>query len=110
MGPFFTSPDLGKVMDDVNWSYQKLNLDHFYENFTDPERLFFRSDHYNYAQAGIPVIFFFSGIHEDYHKPTDTVDKIDFEKERKISQTMYMIGHKLATQDGRPAFVNNMKG
>ncbi|MES1147182.1 MAG: M28 family peptidase, partial [bacterium] len=110
MGPFFTSPELGKVMDDVNKSFLNLQLDHYYENFNDPERIFFRSDHYNYAQAGIPVIFFFSGIHVDYHKPTDTVDKIDFEKQKKISQTMYMIGQKLATQDARPKFVNNMKG
>jgi len=110
MGPFFTSPELGQVMEDVNRGYLNLKLDKYYERFDEPERLFFRSDHYNYAQAGIPVVFFFSGLHKDYHQPSDTVDKIDFENQRKIASTMYMIGQRLATQPNRPKFVNNMRG
>lgn len=68
----------------------------------DQEGMFGRSDHANFAQKGVPVAFFFTGLHRDYHQPTDTPDKIHYEKLLRIAQWVYDIGFELATQAGRP--------
>ena len=62
---------------------------------TDPNQFYYRSDHYNFAKKGIPVIFYFSGVHEDYHKPTDDVDKINFKKGAKNHKNgfLYRLGN-----------------
>ena len=65
-------------------------------------RFFFRSDHYNYAKKGIPIIFFFDGVHEDYHRPGDSADKIDYEKMEKITRTVYMTLWEIANRATRP--------
>ena len=60
--------------------FQKMKLDYYYNDPDNPERIYFRSDHWNYAKHGIPMIFYFDGTSVDYHRPTDTMDKIDFTK------------------------------
>jgi hypothetical protein len=68
----------------------------------DQEGMFGRSDHANFAQKGVPIAFFFTGLHRDYHQPTDTPDKIHYEKLLRIATWVYDIGFELATQAGRP--------
>jgi Zn-dependent M28 family amino/carboxypeptidase len=68
----------------------------------DQEGMFSRSDHANFARLGIPIAFFFTGLHRDYHQTTDTPDKIHYEKLLRISQWVYDIGFELGTQKGRP--------
>jgi Zn-dependent M28 family amino/carboxypeptidase len=79
-----------------------LNFDYTYNTESDPNRFYYRSDHYNYARRGIPIIFYFSGVHEDYHKVTDTVDKINFDKMARIARLVYLTGWKVANRDSRP--------
>jgi hypothetical protein len=96
------STELGSISRWINSSYLKLNFNYRYDDTADPLRLFFRSDHYNYAQKGIPIIFYFDGIHADYHKPSDSVEKIDFEKLRKVTQTIYATMWYVANASARP--------
>jgi Zn-dependent M28 family amino/carboxypeptidase len=69
----------------------------------DPERIYFRSDHFSYAAKGIPIIFFFTGLHPDYHRVTDSVEKIHFEKMSRITRLVYELGRRLANLDHAPA-------
>jgi Zn-dependent M28 family amino/carboxypeptidase len=114
VGPQISSDDLGKTIETVNGSYQKLTLNHFYDT-TKPDathdnlgpqpngqRVFYRSDHYNFAKMGIPAAFFTTGLHADYHRPTDTPDKIDYKQMRLISKTVAAVAWVLGTQDARP--------
>jgi hypothetical protein len=68
----------------------------------DEEDVFYRSDHFNFARQGVPIAFFFTGFHRDYHQPSDTVDKIDFEKLRRVASHVYDIAFELATAEARP--------
>ena len=68
----------------------------------DQEGMFSRSDHANFARLGVPIAFFFTGLHRDYHQATDTPDKIHYEKLLRIATWVYDIGFELATQPGRP--------
>ena len=68
----------------------------------DQEGMFSRSDHANFARKGVPVAFFFTGLHRDYHQTTDTPDKIHYEKLLRIATWVYDIGFELATQADRP--------
>lgn len=114
VGPSISSDDLEKTLETVNDSYQKLVLNHFYDA-TAPDkthdnlgpqprgqRIFYRSDHYNFAKVGIPIIFFTTGLHPDYHRPTDTPEKIDFKEILTVSKTVSAVGWALANQAGRP--------
>jgi len=73
------SSELHTINEEANRWYTRMELDYRFNAADDPNRFYYRSDHYNFARKGVPAVFFFSGVHEDYHKPTDTVDKIDFE-------------------------------
>ncbi len=66
------------------------------------ERFFFRSDHFNFARKEVPSIFFFSGVHEDYHQPGDEVEKIDADKAARVSRFVYYLVHEVANADARP--------
>ncbi len=79
-----------------------MEFNRLYDAVDHPQRFFFRSDHINYARNGIPIAFFFSGVHEDYHRPSDHADKIDYEKMLKITRTIYASAWELATRAGRP--------
>ena len=96
------SDDLGNLSEEVNNSYLKLDFNYKYDDPDDPERFFFRSDHYNYAKNGVPIIFYFSGVHEDYHMPGDHADKIDYQKMEKVTRTVYATMWKLANAPTRP--------
>ena len=93
------SKELHKISEETNAEYQKLKLDYYYNDPSNPERIYFRSDHWNYAKHGIPVIFYFDGTHVDYHQPTDTIDKIDFDKMTKVARLVFETGWRLANLD-----------
>jgi Peptidase family M28 len=114
VGPNISSDDLEHNIEAVNDGYQKLKLDHFYD-VTKPDdkhdnlgpagrgqRIFYRSDHYNFAKMGIPIAFFTVGLHVDYHRPTDTPEKIDYHEIQTVSKTVAAVGWELATAPGRP--------
>ena len=105
IGPNVASPDLGKILNAVNDQYLKLTLNPMYDSLHHPEQLYFRSDHYSFVSKGIPALFFFSGLHEDYHQVTDTVDKIDFEKMARVARTVFGLAWELADSAERPARV-----
>ncbi len=77
----------------------EVELDYRYNKKGDPNRFYYRSDHYNFAKNNIPVIFYFNGVHEDYHQPTDTIDKIDFDKVSKITRLIFHTVWDLANYD-----------
>lgn len=93
------STDLTLISDMVNSKYTKLKLDRKYNDPGDPERFYYRSDHYNFARNGVPAIFYFNGVHADYHKPTDTVDKINFELMAKRAQLIFHTAWEMASRD-----------
>lgn len=101
IGSTMMSTELGELVNAVNKSYLNLTFDTKYDDPRDPNRFFFRSDHYNYARKGIPIIFFFDGVHEDYHRPGDTADKIDYQKMEKITRTIYMTAWEIANRAAR---------
>lgn len=93
------STDLAPLSDKVNASYLKMKLDRKYNDPNDPERFYYRSDHYNFASKGVPVIFYFNGVHADYHKPTDTIDKINFDLMAKRAQLVFYTSWEMANRD-----------
>lgn len=97
------SQDLHDINEAVNSNFNNLTLDYTYNDENDPNRYYYRSDHYNFAKNNIPVIFYFNGVHEDYHKTTDTVEKIDFKKIQKISRLVFLTAWELANRDEAPA-------
>jgi Zn-dependent M28 family amino/carboxypeptidase len=101
IGSTMMSTELGELVLAVNKSYLNIGYDTRYDDPKDPNRFFFRSDHYNYAKKGIPIIFFFDGVHEDYHQPGDSPDKIDYQKMEKITRTVYMTLWELANRATR---------
>lgn len=105
IGPNVASPDLGKVLNAVNDQYLKMTLNPMYDSLNHPEQLYFRSDHYSFVSKGIPAVFFFSGLHEDYHQVSDSVDKIDFDKMARVARTVFGFAWELADSSERPARV-----
>ena len=101
IGSTMMSTELGELVNDVNKSFLNIGYDTRYDDPKDPNRFFFRSDHYNYARKGIPIIFFFDGDHEDYHRAGDTADKIDYQKMEKITRTVYMTMWEIANRPAR---------
>ena len=95
------STELHDINESVNKNYTNLELDYTYNAEDDPNRFYYRSDHYNFAKNGIPSVFFFSGVHEDYHRPTDTADKIMYEKAAKISKLAFYNAWELANRPKR---------
>jgi Zn-dependent M28 family amino/carboxypeptidase len=114
VGPEISSDDLEKTIETVDNSYQKLVLNHFYDATApdathdnlgpkpDGQRIFYRSDHYNFAKMGIPIAFFTTGLHVDYHRPTDTPEKLDYLELERVAKTVAAVGWVLAEQPGRP--------
>ena len=96
------STDLHKISDGANQKYIGLNLDYKYNDPNDRNRFYYRSDHYNFAKNGIPAMFYFNGVHDDYHKPTDTIDKIDFPQFLKRTKLAFAVIWELANVENRP--------
>ncbi len=92
------STDLRKITDSLNGLYSKMTLDRKYSNLNDVNRYYYRSDHYNFARKGVPVIFYFNGVHADYHKPTDTVDKINFDLMAKRAKFVFYTAWEIANR------------
>jgi Zn-dependent M28 family amino/carboxypeptidase len=93
--------DLGSTMNRVNGEHPELNMDAI-DDLWPEERFYFRSDHYNFARKGVPILFFFTGTHEDYHQVTDEVDRINAEKAARIVQLMFYVGLEVANNPQRP--------
>jgi hypothetical protein len=95
------STELNKINEQTNAETAHLNFNYTYNDENHPEHFYYRSDHYNYAKHGIPIIFYFTGVHRDYHRPTDDVDKIDFEKMERINRMVFATGWRVANLDHR---------
>jgi Zn-dependent M28 family amino/carboxypeptidase len=93
------STDLTPITEEVNKKYSKMKLDRKYNDPNDKNRFYYRSDHYNFAEKGVPVIFYFNGVHADYHKPTDTPDKINYKLMAKRGQLVFYTAWEMANRD-----------
>lgn len=95
------SQELHAISVAQNEEFIGLNLDFKYNAEDEPMNLYYRSDHYNFAKNGIPSIFFFSGLHDDYHQPTDTADKIEYDLFAKRAQLVFYIAWEVANKEER---------
>jgi len=103
IGSEMMSSKLGAAVKSVNDSYLKLNYNFRYDDPKDPNRFFFRSDHFHYAVKGIPIAFWFDGVHEDYHQPGDEPQKIDYDKMQSVTRTIFLTMWGIADLKERPA-------
>ncbi len=101
IGSEMLSTELKEISEKQNITNTNLKLDYTYDDENDPNQFYYRSDHYNFAKYDIPVIFYFNGVHEDYHKPTDTIDKIEFEKMEKITRLVFHTAWEIANRNER---------
>jgi len=95
------SNELSEINKKANSDFTKLELDYTYDNSSDPNKYYQRSDHYNFAKNNVPIIFYFNGAHDDYHKPTDTPDKIDFPLIKKRAQLVFLTAWELVNRSER---------
>ncbi|MCL7753335.1 M28 family metallopeptidase [Polaribacter sp. Z022] len=95
------STDLHNISENANTKYTNINLDYKYNDENDPNRFYYRSDHYNFAKHNIPVIFYFNGTHEDYHKHTDTPDKIEYNLLEKRTRLIFYTAWEIANRKER---------
>jgi hypothetical protein len=93
--------DLGTTLERVNQAHPELHMTAVDDRWPE-ERFYFRSDHYNFARKGVPILFFFNGVHPDYHQVTDSPDKIDSEKESRILRLIYYLGRAIGDAPARP--------
>lgn len=93
------SSELHSINEEMNTKYVGLNLDYTFNARNDPNQFYFRSDHYNFAKKGIPSIFFFNGVHEDYHGPNDTADKIEYDLLTMRAKLAFTLAWELANRD-----------
>lgn len=111
VGSNMLSSDLGKLSEQVNATYTKMKLDYKYDDPKDPEQIYYRSDHYNFAKLGIPIIFYYDGmLQQDYHKPGDEVSKINFPLLAKRAKLTYFTAWELANRPKRPTVDMDGKG
>lgn len=101
IGSKMMSTELGEVSESVNKGFLNMSFNYKYDDPNDPEQYFYRSDHFNYAKKGIPIIFYMDGDHDDYHQLSDSVEKIDFENMEKIARTIMATGWELANRPTR---------
>jgi Zn-dependent M28 family amino/carboxypeptidase len=92
------SSDLRVISEAINKKYTKLELDYKYNDPNDKEMIYYRSDHYNFAKNGVPIIFYFNGTHADYHQPTDTPDKINYNLLTKRAQLIFYTAWEMANR------------
>ena len=95
------STELHNLSEEMNDKFTKLNLDYKYNEESDPNRFYYRSDHYNFAKNNIPVIFYFNGTHENYHRISDTPDKINYELLAKRTQLVFFTAWEIANREKR---------
>lgn len=102
IGSEMMSSTLGAITKGTNNGFLKLDYNYKYDDPKDTNRFFFRSDHFHYAVNGIPIAFWFTGVHEDYHQPGDHADKIDYAKYEKITRTIFLTMWELTDLRERP--------
>ncbi|MEN8186669.1 MAG: M28 family metallopeptidase [Bacteroidota bacterium] len=95
------SSELHNISEDVNKTYTQLKFDYTFNDDRDPNRFYYRSDHYNFAKNNIPVIFYFNGTHEDYHQITDTPDKINYELLAKRTQLIFYTAWEVVNRENK---------
>ena len=95
------SSELHDINETANGTYTQLKLDYKYNDDKDPNRFYYRSDHYNFAKNNIPVVFYFNGTHEDYHRSGDDPDKITYEKAAKVTRLVFATAWELANREKR---------
>jgi hypothetical protein len=95
------STELHQISESSNNTYTKLSFDYTYNDEHHPSNLYQRSDHWNFARRGIPIIFYFDGIHQDYHRPSDEVDKIEFDLLAKRTKCIFYTAWEIANRDKR---------
>jgi Zn-dependent M28 family amino/carboxypeptidase len=95
------SHELHAVNENMNQVFTRLIFDYTYNDELHPDRLYYRSDHWNFAKNNIPIIFYFDGIHEDYHLPSDEVDKIEFDLLLKRTQAIFNTAWEIANREER---------
>ena len=93
------STDLHTLSEEVNSKYTNIELDYTYNDENDPNRYYYRSDHYNFAKNNIPVIFYFNGTHDDYHQASDTPDKIQYDLLENRTRLVFHTAWELANRD-----------
>lgn len=103
------SSELHKINEEMNQKYVNLKLDYTFNDENDPNRFYYRSDHYNFAKKGIPIVFYFNGVHDDYHQPSDEVDKINFESAEKVTRLAFHVAWELANRENRIVVDSNKK-
>lgn len=101
IGSDYLSTDLYKLCEEVNKKDNLLIIDYKYNDKKDPNRYYYRSDHYNFAKNGIPSVFLFNGVHDDYHQATDEVSKIEFDALTKRTQYAFAIAWEIANREKR---------
>ena len=95
------SQELHDLSENVAETYSDLELDYKFNDENDPNRFYYRSDHYNFAKNNIPIIFYFNGVHEDYHKASDTPDKIEYELLEKRTRLIFQTAWEVANREER---------
>ena len=95
------SSQLRAVLEEQNKKHIGLELDYKYNDPNDPNRFYYRSDHYNFAKHKIPVAFFFNGVHEDYHQPGDDVEKIEFDQIQKVGRLVFYMAWEISNREQR---------
>lgn len=95
------SSELHVISEETNKKYIQMDLDYKYNDDNDPNRFYYRSDHYNFAKVNIPIIFYFNGTHKDYHRPTDTPDKINYELLESRTRLIFHTAWELANREDR---------
>jgi hypothetical protein len=103
IGSKMMSSALGSLSEKVNKDFLDVSFNYKYDDPGDTNRFFFRSDHYNYAKRGVPIIFYFSGVHQDYHRVSDEIGAIDFAKLERVARTIYATAYAVAELPTRPA-------
>ncbi|MEO5788865.1 MAG: M28 family metallopeptidase [Gelidibacter sp.] len=95
------STELHNISEEANKKYTNITLDYTYNDENDPNRFYYRSDHYNFAKNNVPVIFYFNGTHDDYHRPSDTPDKIEYDLLENRTRLVFYTAWELANRADR---------
>ena len=106
IGGEIISSGLDSLVTVANEETVQMRIDRKYNDLTDSNQFYRRSDHWNFGRLNVPFVFFFTGVHEDYHRPSDEVDKIDFDKYSRLVRMIYASTVKTANYNGRPQVDN----
>lgn len=101
------SSQLHEALQTANRQHGNIDLDFRFNDPADPNRFYYRSDHYNFAKKGIPVAFFFNGVHADYHEASDEISKIEFDKLEGRARLVFFLAWDLANRDAKPVVDSN---